>query len=110
LEAVRDLEWKLVLPVALTNSAGKAAAKSAATPSPTPLLFNLKQDPGETTDLARQHPDIVARLEKLVANMKDDLGISGPAPGSRPLGKVDKPQPIIGFDGKVREEFRAGSL
>ncbi len=110
LEAVRDLEWKLVLPVALTNSAGKAAAKSAATPSTTPLLFNLKQDAGETTDLARQHPDIVARLEKLVANMKDDLGISGPAPGSRPLGKVDKPQPIIGFDGKVREEFRAGSL
>ena len=110
LEAVRDLEWKLVLPVARTNSAGQAAAQRAAKPATAPLLFNLKRDPGETTDLARQHPDIVAQLEKLVAIMEEDLGLSGPAPGSRSLGKADKPLPIIGFDGKVREEFRPGSL
>ena len=101
LEAVRDLEWKLVLPVAATNAAAKAA-KSVPKRRSAPLLYHLKTDLGETTDVAAQHPEVVARLEKLVAQMKDDLGLSGPAPGSRPLGKVEKPEPLIGFDGTVR--------
>jgi hypothetical protein len=65
-------------------------------------LFNLKTDFSESTDVASQHPEIVAHLDKLVAEMKDDLGISGAAPGSRPLGKVVNSQPLIGYDGKVR--------
>ncbi len=109
LEAVRDLEWKLVLPVALANATGKDAAQRTAKPAATPLLFNLKQDVGEATNVAAQHPEIVARLEKLVAAIETDLGLSGPAPGSRPLGKVEKARPIIGFDGEVREEFRPTS-
>jgi len=107
LEAVRDLEWKLVLPVVAANAAGKAkiASRSAAKTARSAQLFNLKTDLGETTDVAPQHPDIVARLEKLVSQMQDDLGVSGPAPGSRPLGKVENPQPLIGHDGKVRTGF-----
>ena len=37
--------------------------------------------------------------------MKDDLGLDGPASGSRELGKVDNAQPLIGHDGKVRVGF-----
>jgi arylsulfatase A len=114
LEAVRDLEWKLILPTPATNTAAvkaqtKAKAKAAANARNVPQLFHLQTDVGETNNVAAQHPGIVARLEKLAAQMKDDLGVSGPAPGSRPLGKVENPQPLIGHDGKARAGFEAKS-
>jgi len=104
LEAVRDREWKLVLPAAAANAAGRAKAKGAQERK-TALLFNLKTDVGESTDVAAQHPDVVARLEELIAPMKDDLGTSGLGPGCRPLGRVANPQPLIGHDGNVRPGF-----
>ena len=88
LEAVREREWKLMLPAANAASKAKAKAKGSAAASST-RLFNLKTDIGESTDVAAQHPEVVARLEKLVAEMKDDLGVSGMGPGCRPLGKVE---------------------
>jgi arylsulfatase A len=89
LQALRDSEWKLVL----------ARGKSA------PQLFNLKTDIGETSDVAKEHPKIVARLEKLVTKMKGDLGTDGLGPGVRPIGEVEHSRPLIGFDGKVRPGF-----
>ena len=111
LEAVREREWKLVLPAAAADTAGKAKgkAKGGAKAAETTHLFNLKADIGESTDVAAQHPEIVARLKELVAQMKDDLGASGFGPGCRPLGKVAKPQPLIGQDGKVRPGFEPKS-
>ncbi len=67
LEAVRDGEWKLVLPVA---AAGKAKARGGAKARTAALLFNLKSDVGESTDVAARHPEIVARLEE--ARDKDE--------------------------------------
>jgi arylsulfatase A len=107
LEAVRDRQWKLVLPTAATNVASKAKAGAKARNAA--LLFNLKTDIGESTDVAAQHSEIVARLEKFVAKMKDDLGTSGLAPGCRPLGKVESAQPLIGHDGTVRPGFEPKS-
>jgi len=107
LEAVRDRKWKLVLPAAATDTAGKAKGRVKAEGGT--RLFNLKTDIGESTDVAAQRPEIVARLEKLVAAMKDDLGASGFGPGCRPLGKVATPQPLIGHDGKVRPGFEPKS-
>jgi arylsulfatase A-like enzyme len=104
LEAVRDGEWKLVLPAA-AKAAAKAKAKAGTEAKNTPLLFNLKTDISESTDVASQHPEIVARLEKLVVKMKDDLGTSGLGPECRPLGRVENAQPLIGHDGKVRPGF-----
>ena len=72
-------------------------------------LFNLKTDIGESEDVAAQHPQIVARLEKLVAQMRDDLGVSGFGPGCRSLGKVEDALPLIGYDGKVRPGFEPKS-
>jgi hypothetical protein len=108
LEAVRDREWKLVLPAATANAAGKAKGKNAAAGAST-RLFNLRTDVGELTDVAAQHPEIVARLEKLAAQMKDDLGAGGLGPGCRPLGKVTNARPLIGHDGKVRPGFELKS-
>lgn len=85
LEAVRDGEWKLML---------------ATKPTQSPKLFNLKTDLAETTDVAAEHNDIVARLDKLVAATKDDLGKDGIAPGCRTLGKFANPQPLIDYDQK----------
>ena len=103
LEAVRDLERKLVLPSARPGAGLKPgkAAPGAAKPSDTPQLFHRKTDLGELTDIAAGNPEIVARLEQRIADMKGDLGTSGPAPGSRAPGKVENPQPLIGQDGKV---------
>jgi arylsulfatase A-like enzyme len=113
LEAVRDTQWKLVLPVAAANTAGRTKAKGktkgGAKAANAVLLFNLKTDIGETTDVAAQHPEIVARLEKLAEKMKDDLGTTGFGPGCRPLGKVQNPQPLIGYDGQVRPGFEPKS-
>ncbi len=101
LEAVRDLEWKLVLPTAADKNKKQGGDKSETAIQ----LFNLKTDIGEKTDVAAQHPEVVTRLEKLVAAMKDDLGTDDLGPGCRAIGRVDNPQPLIGFDGKVRPGF-----
>ena len=97
LEAVRDLEWKLVLPIALTNN-NAAATKAKKSQKISAQLFNLKTDVGEKTDLASKHPEIVSRLEMQVDQMKNDLGLKGPAPGSRPLGIAKNPKPLIDYD------------
>lgn len=102
LEAVREGQWKLVLPTA-ANAGGKAQASE--TTERKASLFNLQTDIGESTDIAAQHPEIVARLEKLIAKASDDLGTQGIGPGCRPLGKVVNAQPLIGHDGKVRSGF-----
>jgi arylsulfatase A-like enzyme len=101
LEAVREKQWKLVLPTA----AGIAGAKGKEKAAVSTRLFNLRTDIGESTDVAAQHPEIVTRQEALVARTKDDLGAGGLGPGCRPLGKVENPRPLIGHDGKVRAGF-----
>jgi len=92
LEAVRHGDWKLQLP-------------GEKNPVVEVKLFNLKADIGEATDVAAKNPEIVKQLQTLVANMKDDLGLDGEAPGSRELGKVEHAEPIIGYDGKIRDGF-----
>jgi len=73
---------------------------------PNPVIINIDDlgygDIGNSTDVTSQHPEIVARLERLVAQMKDDPGTSSLGPGCRPLDKASNPQTLIGQDGKVR--------
>jgi hypothetical protein len=44
-------------------------------------------------------------LRQLVDAMKDDLGLDGPAAGSRALGKVEDARPLIDNDGRIRPGF-----
>ena len=50
-------------------------------------LFNLKRDISESTDLAKDHPEIVERLKKLLDDHKADL-----AANARPFGGTKVPR------------------
>jgi arylsulfatase A-like enzyme len=69
-QSIRLGDWKGIRP-SLMPSAGKAKAKKAAAdttagPDLHIELYNLKTDPHETTDVSKQHPDIIAQMEKLL--------------------------------------------
>jgi hypothetical protein len=52
-------------------------------------LYNLKDDPGETRDVAKEQPEIVARLQKLAEPMRKELGdalMKVKGTENRPLG------------------------
>jgi arylsulfatase A len=94
LEAVRHGDWKLQV---------AALAKKDAPFKP--RLYNLKADVGESRDVAAANPEVVKKLEGLVAAMKDDLGVDEVGPGCRELGRVKNARPLIGPDGAIRPGF-----
>ena len=56
-------------------------------------LYNLRTDPGETTNLSRQHPDVVAELQAKLATTKSS-GRSAPLPQQAlPTARFDWPTP-----------------
>lgn len=86
IEAVRRGRWKL-------HVAKRATAMVE--------LYDLEADPGEASDVASQHPEVVAALTALVDAARVDLGdeargITGR--DVRPIGKVDDPVPLTEFD------------
>ena len=98
LQAVRSGPWKLAItrqPEGLGQPAtGKA--KGAATGPVAPRLYNLDIDIGETTDVAAQNPEVVKRLQDLIAKMDVDLGLGRDGgPGVRECGRIEKPQPLL---------------
>ncbi len=99
LEAVRAGSWKLHLAKSPPANAKQKAAQSQGL-----QLYDLAQDIGESQNVADAHPDVVLRLQKLVAEMDSDLGSDGLGPGCRPLGRVAEPKPVIGRDGQVRAD------
>jgi arylsulfatase len=107
LQAVRSGPWKLAIvpqPDAKARyERGRAIARATDAKvieelrkgKPfTPVLFNLDKDISETTNVAAQHPDVVAKLQGFVHQMDADLGVKGGGPGIRPHGIVAKPQPL----------------
>jgi arylsulfatase A len=68
-------------------------------------LYNLADDIGEAKNVAAEHADMVAQLRALADVMDQDLGNKQAGPGVRPLGRVENPLPLIGFDGKPRPGF-----
>ena len=73
LQAVRDKEWKLVLPRIGKPAYLKWAARKVE-PVDELLLFNLKNDKEETTNLASQHPEKVQELLLLIEEGREELG------------------------------------
>jgi hypothetical protein len=37
-------------------------------------LFDLDADPGETTNVASKHPEVVTRMQAIAEQARDDLG------------------------------------
>ena len=91
LEAVRSGPWKLAVARQSENMGGAGANKKGAAAQFTPTLYNLDTDIGEKTDVAAEHPDVIERLQKLIAAMDADLGVNHQGPGVRPPGHVKDP-------------------
>jgi arylsulfatase A-like enzyme len=77
LEGVRSGQWKLMLPqtryaVEKPGTGGMPGEHQWVNTSL--ALYDLKNDPGENTDVALEHPDIVENLLKLAAGARADLG------------------------------------
>ena len=89
LQAVRQGPWKLAIAVQ-AETMGKQALDDS---KQNPRLYNLDQEIGEQTNLADNHPEVVARLEKLASKMASEIGGKQP-PLRRPAGHVDKPQTL----------------
>jgi arylsulfatase A len=97
LQAVRSGAWKLHFPHTYQTLAGKAGGSDGKpadySQAETPLaLFDLEKDPGETTNLADKHPDVVERLKGLADRAREDLGDSATkqeGKGVRPPGRID---------------------
>jgi len=80
LQAIRSGNWKLHFPHgyrSLTGEPGMDGVPNGYTQGRTGLaLYNLKNDPGESTDVKDQHPDIVKKLQKLAEEARKELGDS----------------------------------
>ena len=80
LQAVRQGQWKLHLPRAAQPlgaapfSLNRHIAPADRIGFDKPFLVDLKQDPGETTNVAPRNPKVVQRLLALAEGMREDLG------------------------------------
>ena len=68
--------WENMKPQAIENSGirGIASRHGYRVEKIGLALYNVKNDPGETHDVASAHPEIVARLQEEVARARADLG------------------------------------
>jgi arylsulfatase len=60
-------------------------------------LYDLSRDPGESEDVAAQHPEVVEKLQKLATGMRGDLGdalTKTKATGARPVGRDNESAPL----------------
>lgn len=85
--AVRDRRWKLYL-----SAARRAVAKDVSTGAVE--LYDLRGDPGETQNVAGDHPDVVQRLLAQIQPARQELGDGDqPGAGQRPAGEAADPTP-----------------
>jgi len=133
LTGVRSGQWKLVLPRS-ANPSGTGWWGRMIEAVPATSLYNLTDDPGETTDVSAENPEIVAALMKRIERARAELGDidqtgSGArsfdpeprrlqVPIRRPASPTPNPAPKnarIGYDefkplGDLRFTFEDGTL
>jgi arylsulfatase A len=91
LQAVRAGPWKLYLP--LNEKLINAGRKTAEAPL---TLYNVRDDVGESREMAAQHPQIVQRLSGLADRARMELGDNDrPGIGQRSAGWVESPRPLL---------------
>ena len=94
LQAVRQGPWKLAL---TGQSLGMGIRQRDADLAKGGRLYNLEQEIGEQTDLATQHPEIVAKLSKIGEAISTEL-----AANKRPAGFVENPVTLYPTTGNKR--------
>jgi arylsulfatase A len=100
LEAVRSGKWKLHFPHSYRTLDGPPGHDGQPGPykqaKTDVALYDLSTDKGENTNLAGQHPEVVARLQALAEQARADLGDSltgREGKNRRPAGRLaDPPQ------------------
>jgi arylsulfatase A len=105
LQAVRQGPWKLAL-MSQGNARTKGQVEDDAKINP--RLYNLDQEIGERSNLAAQHPDIVARLTALAEAMAAEIGGSEPK-SRRPPGEVENPVTLYPTSDQPRRNAKQGS-
>ena len=85
LQAVRSGPWKLFLPLETWRSHPHFTKKQPAKP----LLFNVTTDVACKRNVADEHPEIVAKLQKYAENARRELGdVDQSGTGQRPRGEI----------------------
>ncbi len=103
LHAIRDRQWKLILPHTYRTLAGKpggtggipAKYESAKVELE---LYDMKNDREETRNVAAEHPDVVARLSAAADAWRAELGdklTKTVGKGIRPSGKLNEGEPML---------------
>ena len=98
LQAVRLGDWKLHLPREQKQipfwDKNKAFIKLDE-----PVLYNLRQDPAETTDVASSNPQIVERMLAVATSAREELGeFMRRGAGQRPTGSLFPDEPVISHE------------
>jgi arylsulfatase A-like enzyme len=81
LQAMRCGRWKLHFPHTAIVMNGRPGGRDGK-PAPQQRLavglelYDLESDPGETRDVAREHLDVLGRLQQLAAHAREELGDS----------------------------------
>jgi arylsulfatase A len=93
LQAVRSGPWKLFFPV----ESPKYHPHFNKSRKPQNLLFNVVEDVSCRTNVANEHPAIVAKLEKIAEQAREDLGdVDHKGKGQRERGEISgKPKPCL---------------
>ena len=74
LQAVRSGPWKLHLPRKVDEKWAHYSKSEDVFDVLKPMLFNLKSDLSETTDISAQHPGVVKNLLQLAEQGRSDIG------------------------------------
>lgn len=88
LKAVRSGKWKLHFGKANGNASARRGMGSS---SPIMALYDLDADPGETTNVLAEHPEIAKKLQASADSFQAEL-----ARNSRPVGVAENPKPLTG--------------
>jgi arylsulfatase A-like enzyme len=71
--ALRTDDWKLILPI-VADAAGKPLPDLYGRPrDPSPLLFDLQNDPCERQNLAAEHPEKLSELSQVLAEWRSQM-------------------------------------
>jgi hypothetical protein len=91
LQAVRAGPWKLYLP--LPDKLTSLGTKTA----PAPLeLYDVRNDVGETREVSKEHPEVVAQLTAMAERARAELGDdAATGKGQRAAGTVSDPKPLL---------------
>ena len=108
LQAVRRGKWKLHFPHAYQTLGGRPGGRGGLPVAYEQAhldlaLFDLDRDPGESTNVADQHPDVVAEITVWADRMRADLGDSATkqkGTGVREPGRLEP--------GDLRFEWKPG--